>query len=179
MPTTPSTLTDKPPPKIADMSEEELARSIKEKVSAMLYSFKSSVTHAMDVGDLLIEAKRRVEHGNFEAWLSTHCQLSFRTARRYMAMAKDRKKIEAKLTSKSDSLADLSAQRLLTDQTGGGGAGGNQKNASDKYDAVQAKLIEKLQDLDVDAAEAAAETTNKELRKTVATMKAGAKNKAA
>jgi hypothetical protein len=53
------------------------------------------------------------------------------------------------------------------------------KSASDKYDVAQEKLIVLLQDLDVDAADAAAETTTKELRKTVATMKAGAKSKAA
>jgi hypothetical protein len=163
------------PPKIADMSEEELAKTIKEKISFMLTSFKSSVTHAMDVGDLLIEAKKRVGHGNWEEWLKDHCQLSFSTARRYIRLANKRTKIEAQLTAKSVKLTDLNAQALLTDQSGGGN-GGN-KNASDKYDAAQAKLIEKLQDLDVNAADAAAETTTKELKKTVATMKAGAKSK--
>jgi hypothetical protein len=58
----------------------------------------------------------------------------------------------------------------------GGKGGNNPSNPSDLYDKAQAKLIEKLQQLNVDAAEAAAETTTKELKKTVATMKAGAKN---
>lgn len=134
----------------------------------------------MEVGDLLNEAKSRVGHGNFEAWLKDHCQLTFRTARRYMKMAKNRPLIEKQLAGKSAKVADLNAQGLLTDQSNPSSSNsGNQKNASDKYDAAQAKLIEKLQDLDVDAADAAAEATTRELKKTVATMKAGAKNKAA
>ena len=82
--TTSTSVTATVPQPISKMSEEELAKSIKEKHSMMLSSFRNSVIHAMDVGDLLTEAKKRVGHGNFEAWCATHCQLSPRTARRYM-----------------------------------------------------------------------------------------------
>jgi len=143
-------------PKISDMSEEELAKSIREKHSMMLTSFRSSVTHAMEVGDLLIEAKKRVGHGNFEAWCATHCEFSPRTVRRYKGMAEDRAKIEAALAAKTANLADLNAQRLLTDQSGGGddgggnngGGGRGQQTPAGEYDKLEEKLIAKLKELD-------------------------------
>jgi hypothetical protein len=170
---------------ISKMSEEELAKSIKEKISMMLTSFRSSVTHAMEVGDLLNEAKSRVGHGNFEAWLTTHCQLSFRTARRYMKMAKERAKIEAQLTTKSASLADLNAQRLLTDQSGGGvsggGGGGNNptQTPAGEYDQLEEKLINKLKELDPSEARDHADKTIGALNDTVEDIASIAKRTAA
>ena len=108
----------------------------------------------MDVGDLLIEAKKRVGHGNFEAWVGTECQLSFRAARRYMGMAKNRVKIEAQLNAKSARVADLSAQRLLAPPDNGGRY---------SYDKVQKKLIENLKKLGASEAEAAATETIREI----------------
>jgi hypothetical protein len=123
----------------------------------------------------LIEAKSRAGFGNFDAWLQAHCQLSFSTARRFMRMAKNREKIEAQIASgKSVKLTDLNAGALLTDQSSGNGSGG-EKNASDKYDAAQNKLVERLQDLNLDQVDAAIKATTDELKKTAATMKAGAK----
>jgi len=118
----------------------------------------------MDVGDLLIEAKKRVGHGDFEAWLGTECQLSFRAARRYMGMAKNRVKIEAQLNAKSARVADLSAQRLLAPPDNGGGGGGSK---SDSYDKVQKKLIENLKKLGAPEAEAAATETIREITEVV------------
>jgi hypothetical protein len=155
------------------VSEEELAKSINEKIYSMLNSFRSSITHAMDVGDLLIQAKKRVGHGNFEVWVATHCQLSPRTARRYINLANDRPKIVAQLAAKSATLTDLNAQGLLTDQSGGGGDGnGTSRTASDKYDLAQTNLIKKLKDLDVETADASAADTVKKLKDAVAVMRA-------
>jgi hypothetical protein len=167
------------------MSEEELAKSIKEKHSMMLTSFRSSVTHAMDVGDLLTEAKKRVGHGKFEAWCATHCQLSPRTARRYMGMAKDRAKIEAQLAAKTANLADLNAQRLLTNQSGGGGGGGNhggggrgQQTPAGEYDKLEEKLLDKLKELDPSEARDHADKTIAALNDTVADIASIAKRAA-
>jgi hypothetical protein len=172
------------------MSEEELAKSIKEKHSMMLTSFRSSVTHAMDVGDLLTEAKKRVGHGKFEAWCATHCLLSPRTARRYRGMAKDRAKIEAQLAAKTANLADLNAQRLLTNQSGGGDGGGGsgggnngggrsgiQTPAGD-YDKLEEKLIAKLKELDPSEARDHADKTIAALNDTVADIASIAKRAA-
>ncbi len=69
---------------ISEMSVEQLAKSIKDKIALMLGSFKTSVERAMEIGDLLIAAKERVGHGNFEAWVTEHCAVSYRSARRYV-----------------------------------------------------------------------------------------------
>jgi hypothetical protein len=173
---------------ISKMSEEELAKSIKEKISMMIGSFRNSVTHAMEIGDLLNEAKSRVGHGNFEAWLSTHCQLSFRTARRYMQMAKNRAQIEAQLTVKSATLADLNAQRLLTDQSGGRSNNPTESATKDKkkptqtpageYDQLEEKLIDKLKELDPSEARDHADKTIAALNDTVADIASIAKRAA-
>jgi hypothetical protein len=168
------------------MSEEELAKSIKEKHSMMLSSFRNSVTHAMDVGDLLTEAKKRVGHGKFEAWCVTHCQLSLRTARRYMGMAKDRAEIEAQLAAKTANLADLNAQRLLTDQSGGDGNGGGNndgggsgtKTPAGEYDKLEEKLIDKLKELDPNEARDHADKTIGALNDTVEDIESIAKRAA-
>jgi Protein of unknown function (DUF3102) len=105
-------------PPISSLSESDLARQINETIEAMERAFRNNVWRAIEVGDLLIEAKKRVGHGSFEAWLRDHCKLSFSTARRYIAFAKDRPKIEAALNGKSVTVTDLSltaAKRLIED----------------------------------------------------------------
>lgn len=89
----------------------------------MASAFRNSARRAIEVGELLNEAKDRVKHGNFEEWLRTHCKLSFSTARRYMYFADHRADIEAALNNgsitlngKSVSVTDLSlsaAKRLI------------------------------------------------------------------
>ena len=120
----PSSLTSSSAPlPPSSLSEADLAKRINETIESMALAFKSSVRRALEVGELLKEAKDRVKHGSFEAWLSTHCNLSFRTARRYMYFADHRAEIEAALNNgsitldgKSVSVTDLSlsaAKRLI------------------------------------------------------------------
>jgi hypothetical protein len=42
----------------------------------------------IEAGKLLIEAKQDLAHGQWEEWLRNNCDLSARTARRYMAVAR-------------------------------------------------------------------------------------------
>ena len=48
----------------------------------------------MAAGDLLIEAKAQVKHGQWLPWLSDHVQISERTAQLYIRLAKNRAEIE-------------------------------------------------------------------------------------
>jgi hypothetical protein len=43
---------------------------------------------AIEAGKLLIEAKQALGHGQWEQWLRDNCNLSTRTARRYMALSR-------------------------------------------------------------------------------------------
>jgi hypothetical protein len=55
------------------------------------------------IGTDLIEVKQRLGHGRFIAWVEAECPFSYRTAHRYMAVAR--------LFLKSDSVADLATTR--------------------------------------------------------------------
>ena len=111
-------------------SPADLAKRINEKYSEIVTSLRTTFMRAVEIGELLEQAKDRVGHGNFEVWLSNHCQLSFSTARRYMKLAEDHPKIEEQLklesqqSGKSVKLTDLnltSARRLLAAPKQGSG----------------------------------------------------------
>jgi Protein of unknown function (DUF3102) len=51
--------------------------------------------HAINAGRLLIEAKAQLEHGQWLPWLQEHCQVSERTARPYMRLARHAAELEA------------------------------------------------------------------------------------
>jgi Protein of unknown function (DUF3102) len=135
---------------------------------------QTTLQQALKLGELLLQAKARVDHGKFAQWLERNAlEISDRSAQRYMALRAEWPKIEAWCKTKSATVADLSlnkAQRIIAAQADGADA-----DASDKYDKAEDNLIKKLQALDVGVADSAAEQTIKELRKTVGTMKAGAK----
>jgi hypothetical protein len=163
-----------------DMTSEQLGQSIREKHASMLRAFKASVVTAIEVGELLVEAKKRVGHGNFEGWVKDHCGFSYRSARRYTQMARDKDKLLAQLNPNNAALGDLSATRLLAKPSGSASSDTPATvAASDKYDRAEERLIEKLQELPVDAADDLAATTISKLKATVATMRKGATNKAA
>src|SRR5262249_20101615 len=55
-------------------------------------------------GELLIEGRAQVPHGQWLSWLREHCAISERTAQLYMRVAKNRAEIEANI---SEGTADL------------------------------------------------------------------------
>jgi hypothetical protein len=133
-------------------SPADLAKRINEKYSEMVSTFRTGVQRAIEIGELLEQAKDRVGHGNFEVWLSTNCQLSFSTARRYMKLAEQRKQIEEQLkletqSGKSVKLTDLnltSARRLLAAPKQGRGS---EKPTTEKYKTIENDLIACLKNL--------------------------------
>jgi len=137
-------------PAPADMTVPDLAKAINDRLSAIAANTRNTLQRSIEIGDLLLEAKERVGHGNFEAWLLDHCQLSFRSARRYMKFAKERPQIEAQ--AKSATLADLSintAQRLLAPpkRQEGSGQGSAKPPTTEKYKTIENDLIACLKDL--------------------------------
>ena len=115
------------PVDLTSLTEADLAKQIKDRLWAMENAFRRSALNAIEAGEALVEAKKRVGHGKFEAWLKDHCQLSYATARRYMGFAKNRSKIEAALNSKSLTMSDLSlndVQRLIASSKESGSTSG-------------------------------------------------------
>lgn len=49
---------------------------------------RDAVTAALAAGELLNRAKAKVAHGEWEAWVMSHCTVAPRTARAYMSLAK-------------------------------------------------------------------------------------------
>jgi integrase len=88
----------------------DLVARIKAEHEAVAMALWDSLQHALHAGDLLIEAKRQIEHGEWSDWLDKHCQVSQRSARAYMQLAKNRSEIEA---AKRQSTADLSVNGAL------------------------------------------------------------------
>ena len=168
-------------PAPADMSVPDLAKAINEKYSQIVSSLRTSFIRAVEIGDLLVEAKERVGHGNFEGWLIAHCQFSFSTARRYMKLAEDRSKIEEQLkqetaSGKSVKLTDLNltgARRLLAPpkkKQEGSGQGSGPPPVTEQYKQIETSLIACLKDLR-EKAESYAEGTHGALRDTVDDIK--------
>jgi hypothetical protein len=59
--------------------EHHLARSCAE----------TAVQHAVRCGELLVEQKARLEHGEFGNWIAAHCEFSQATANNYMRSAQN------------------------------------------------------------------------------------------
>ena len=99
------------------LPQADLMKRINECISEMHSEFRNTIRKAIDLGDLLREARARVGHGDWEAWLKDNCPLSFSTARRYIKLAEERPRIEEELKSNSVNVTDLSmsaAKRLIS-----------------------------------------------------------------
>jgi hypothetical protein len=83
----------------------DLAARVQAEHRAVSAALQDSVRHAILAGELLIEAKAQLDHGQWLPWLRDHCEIADRTARLYMRVAKNRAEIEAQI---GNGVADLS-----------------------------------------------------------------------
>ncbi|MGK9198933.1 DUF3102 domain-containing protein [Sinorhizobium meliloti] len=85
---------------MADMSDSNrlpvLAAAINAEHGECLTAMRKSLVHALAAGDMLIEARGLVAHGEWLPWLADNCGIPKRTAQLYMRLAKHRELIEAK-----------------------------------------------------------------------------------
>jgi hypothetical protein len=178
----PSTVPVSASPSAPAPSITDLARIINDKVAQMVNAARTSFTRAIEVGELLKQAKDRVGHGNFEAWVNDHCSFSYRSARRYMKLADDRPKLEEQLKveapGKLATVANLnlaSAQRLLAPPPAQReeGQGGTKPKSSptDQYKQIETDLIDCLKHVDRSKAEGFAANTVLALNDTVDDIK--------
>lgn len=73
-----------------------LAASINAEHDECLAAMRQSLSHALAAGDMLVEAKSLVAHGEWLPWLADNCAIPKRTAQLYMRLAKHRELIEEK-----------------------------------------------------------------------------------
>jgi hypothetical protein len=83
----------------------DLAARIRAFHEATVEGLRKSVTNGIAAGELLIEAKAQLQHGQWLPWLRDNVNISERTAQLYMRLAKNRTEIEAQ--AKSATVADL------------------------------------------------------------------------
>lgn len=69
-------------------TEDDLAREINAEHDHVETHKHRTIQHAIRCGELLLEMKQRVGHGNWLAWVEEHFEASERTARNYMVIAK-------------------------------------------------------------------------------------------
>ena len=144
----------------------DYATKIKEHLIIIAKANRDTVPRAMDIGDLLKQAKSQGGYGNWGRWLNDNCHLPERTAQLYMRLAKNRSKIEAVLSATSATVADLTlrgALQLLKGE-GGGGKKGN------PYDNAEKRLVESLLDLKLEEAKTKSNLTIDKLRDAVKEM---------
>jgi Protein of unknown function (DUF3102) len=91
----------------------ELATRIRVGHSAVIEGKKNIVRKAIEVGGWLNEAKAKVEHGEWLPWLKANCQISERTAQRYMHLADAKEPLEIVMSSKSATMADLTLEDAM------------------------------------------------------------------
>jgi hypothetical protein len=74
---------------------DALAQEIKNEIAEVEEAFQPLMARAVRIGELLNDAKDKVKkklgHGHWENWLAQNCLLPERTARSYMALAKDQR----------------------------------------------------------------------------------------
>lgn len=73
---------------VGQSSISELATRISYRLQVLEGHARKATEYAFEVGQLLIEAKKQVQHGEWANWLETDCNLAPRTARAYMRLAK-------------------------------------------------------------------------------------------
>jgi N6-adenosine-specific RNA methylase IME4 len=87
----------------------DIAARIKIEHQAVAASLKQSVHHAIAAGELLLEAKEQIPHGEWLPWLSEHCGVTPRSAQGYMRLARNRAELEAN----TQALAHLTVEGAL------------------------------------------------------------------
>ena len=151
-------------------SLDDLASRIKTYHAQVIDAARNVVGKAIQAGLLLKEAKGKLVHGEWLDWLKDHCELSERSAHRYMQLAANKSKIEEALRDKSATMATLNLNKALRVIENKSNTDGGDGPAS-KYAKTQEALIKSLQNLLPDEIEKAAQQTIQELEKVVAAIK--------
>ncbi len=93
------------------LSTNELAECISKEHQACRSAAQSAVQHAIRAGELLLEAKSKIPHGQWLSWLEGNCGVAERTAQAYMRLARELPKLEP---GKAQCVADLPIREALS-----------------------------------------------------------------
>jgi hypothetical protein len=88
-----------------------VAKKIGKAHAACEGAMKDGLQHALEAGRLLLDAKSKVKHGDFAAWVEKSCGITSRLSQRYMQIAREYPKLE---TANASRVADLSFRDALS-----------------------------------------------------------------
>ena len=108
-----SDLTSRDTPRPTDLAT--LANEINDLHDRATEAARTTVEHARECGERLIQAKAQVVHGGFLPWLEANCRVKPRQAQKFMKLARDWPAIEAKCASN----AHLTIDEVLRPLDGG------------------------------------------------------------
>jgi N6-adenosine-specific RNA methylase IME4 len=97
------------------LSLDDLAQEIRQELAAAEADWQSAVQHGIRAGELLIEAKSRVRHGEWLPWLETNFPDSVATAELYMKLARNSERVQ-NLTSIRSAVALLTERSARDDK---------------------------------------------------------------
>lgn len=104
--------------KLATAEGREVARPLRVLVPLIKEELEAGdsagIEHYRMAGEMLIEAKEQVEHGEWQGWINRNFHLGIHTARRYMQLA---------ATTKTSARSRFTSLRQATGQRTGAGAG--------------------------------------------------------
>ena len=83
---------------------ERLAAKINAEHSAFCSGISNSVKHAIAAGELLIEAKGKVKHGEWLPWLAKNCSFMKTQAYLYISVAKNKAAVERQISGAAGNL---------------------------------------------------------------------------
>jgi Protein of unknown function (DUF3102) len=127
----------------------QIFKAHEELVEAETSGFNQSLKLAIELGLLLKLAKEAVYHGHWETWFNDQkFKFSYRSANRYMRLAKDREKLEdernsprvANLAAEGE-LSIRAAERLLRPEGDSGSSSDNASSRSSKASPDLATLM--------------------------------------
>lgn len=95
---------------VADDGLLALAEQVREAHQAATENLREAVRHAVAAGELLLEAKRRLRHGQWSGWVEQHCKFSLRTAQVYTQLARELPKLGS---AKAQHVAHLSLRDAI------------------------------------------------------------------
>ena len=93
-----------------------LATGIREKHQAALDAAANAVSLAREAGELLIQAKAQVEHGQWANWLNANVQFSERTAQGYMRLVRELPKLDDEKAQRVAVMPLRQALKAIADQ---------------------------------------------------------------
>ncbi len=94
----------------------DLAARIKAEHNAVVAAFRHGIEHAIRTGELLLEAKAQLPHGEWGSWLEANCEISERSASRYMRLARHRSELESKTATVADLTLNAATQLLAPEE---------------------------------------------------------------